>query len=128
MSLVLNIVARQDSGKPGLNPPEGITPQFDNPPNRNTEASVGMIICIVVTAFCAFTRGSFLIITRKKPKMEDYLSVASVAIFYSYIGVCFWFMEACGYYVHQWHVRVEDLVEIQYASGPQAQLGNLERV
>ncbi|RYP57203.1 hypothetical protein DL769_009633 [Monosporascus sp. CRB-8-3] len=80
MSLVLNLLNRQDSGRPGLEPPEGVTPQFDNPPNRKTEAYVGMIICIVVTAFCVFTRGSFLIITRKKPKIEDYLSVASVIV------------------------------------------------
>ncbi|CAH0022160.1 unnamed protein product [Clonostachys rhizophaga] len=104
----------QYSGKPGLAPPDGQVPQFDNPPNRDTEAMVGIIICILLTSFCVITRGTYLVSTRQRLTIGDFLSFASVTLFFAYIGILFWFREACGFYVHQWDKHLEDLPLVLY--------------
>jgi hypothetical protein len=73
------------SGKPGLEPPEGKFPQFDNPPNRNTEALAGIIICIVLTSFCIITRGTYMASTRQRLTLADceYLHLAG----FLFIGI-----------------------------------------
>ncbi|CAH0052153.1 unnamed protein product [Clonostachys solani] len=113
------------SGKPGLAPPDGYVSQFDNPPNRNTEALAGIIICIFLASFCVITRGTYLISTRQRLTVGDCLlpDVARttlspqgepVALYSAYIALLFWFKEACGFYVHQWDKHIEDLPLVLY--------------
>ena len=41
---------------PALPPPEGVTPNFDSPPNRNGLAWFVTTLCIVVTTLCLLLR------------------------------------------------------------------------
>lgn len=41
---------------PALPPPDGVTPNFDNPPNQNALAWVVTTLCMVVSTLCVCLR------------------------------------------------------------------------
>lgn len=57
--------------QPALDPPEGITPDFSNPPNRNGLAWFVTTFCTVVTALCCLIRGYTKIWVTRTLKIEE---------------------------------------------------------
>lgn len=41
---------------PALDPPPGVTPNFENPPNKNGLAVAVTTLCIVISTLCLFLR------------------------------------------------------------------------
>ncbi|KAH7304018.1 hypothetical protein B0I35DRAFT_484698 [Stachybotrys elegans] len=99
---------------PALAHPDGLRPNFDNPPNGNPAAYACIIICLLLASVSALTRTCFMLLTRTIPRIEDYLAVAAFALYLTYVYCAFWFMDICGYYVHQYNVRAVDMTEILY--------------
>ncbi|KAI1139196.1 hypothetical protein F5Y05DRAFT_381090 [Hypoxylon sp. FL0543] len=99
---------------PALPPPDGVIPNFDNPPRYNTSgyalcsfflavASIAMLLRVYARVWCA-----------KKVRLEDFLGFAGYALFTAYIVAVILVIERPGFYVHQWDVRVGDMPRILY--------------
>lgn len=57
--------------QPALDPPEGVTPDFSNPPNRNGLAWFVTTFCTVVTALCCLIRAYTKIWVARTLKIEE---------------------------------------------------------
>lgn len=55
---------------PAMAPPPGVTPNFEDPPNRNALAHAVMATCIVVSTFCLLVR-VYLAILSKRVKVSE---------------------------------------------------------
>jgi hypothetical protein len=60
-----------DLNKPALKPPPGIESNFDNPPNGNVQAHIGIAICIFVVFAGASLRAYSKIFCMKQVHLED---------------------------------------------------------
>ena len=62
---------------PALAPPRGVIPNFENPPNGNTTASVAFIVMMVVSTLCLVVRAYGKLYPRRMVYFEDGNSVTS---------------------------------------------------
>lgn len=60
-----------DANRPALQPPPGIEPDFDNPPNRNVEAHFGISICIFIVFTGVALRAYSKIFCMRQVHLED---------------------------------------------------------
>lgn len=60
-----------DPDKPALAPPPGIQSNFDNPPNGNVEAHIGIAICIFIVFVGGSLRAYSKIVCMKQVRLED---------------------------------------------------------
>lgn len=60
--------------EPALPAPDGITPEFDNPSNRNGLAWFVTKFCLVVSTLCLFLRTWVRTIKQKKLHIEESMS------------------------------------------------------
>ena len=65
-----------DLSLPALAPPDGIIPNFGNPPSGNTSASAAFIVMMVVSTFCLFVRAAGKLYPRRMIFFEDGKPVA----------------------------------------------------
>lgn len=56
---------------PALAPPEGVTPNFDNPPNGNAVASTSLILMMVISTLCILIRLYGKVYMTRKVHIED---------------------------------------------------------
>lgn len=56
---------------PALAAPEGVTPNFDNPPNKNGLAWIVTTLCMVVATICLFLRLFVRLWLEKKLRVEE---------------------------------------------------------
>lgn len=56
---------------PALAPPRGVIPNFENPPNGNTTASVAFIVMMVVSTLCLVVRAYGKLYPRRMVYFED---------------------------------------------------------
>ncbi|KAH7146125.1 hypothetical protein EDB81DRAFT_651229 [Dactylonectria macrodidyma] len=88
---------------PALEASDGVTPEFENPPNGNVLAWAVTTFCMVVTTLCLFIRAYGRIWLERKFTIEEaYWGTAYAA--YALIWTP-------GYYVHTWNLRMGDLVK-----------------
>ncbi|KAI5922875.1 hypothetical protein F4810DRAFT_671807 [Camillea tinctor] len=102
--------------EPGFPPPDGITPNFDNPSNDNTLGLCAVIICLVLATLAVVLRGISRLFYTKRLELEDYLGIIAYGF---YIG-CVWTVleiaRTIGLFVHQWDIRALDLVHFSYVA------------
>lgn len=65
---------------PALAPPPSVVPNFENPPNGNTTASVAFIVMMVVSTLCFFLRAYGKLYPRRMIYFEDGKSATSLFI------------------------------------------------
>lgn len=56
---------------PALAPPEGVTPDFDSPPNQNGLAWAVTTFCMVVATICLFIRAYAKLWVERNAKIEE---------------------------------------------------------
>lgn len=56
---------------PALAPPDGVIPNFDNPPNKNYIAQAVVPLCLVLTSIAVFLRVYARIFCVKKVEIPD---------------------------------------------------------
>ncbi|KAI0868695.1 hypothetical protein GGS24DRAFT_494363 [Hypoxylon argillaceum] len=88
---------------PALDPPPGIMPNFDNPPNGN---AIGLAITTVSISIstAALVLAAYVKLYRvRKAHLEDFFGLT--------VGVCYCVYDTAraGLLIHQWDVRVRDL-------------------
>lgn len=60
-----------DLDEPAYPPPDGITPNFDNPTNRNAFALGILVACVTVTTICFLMRIYARVYLLKKIRIEE---------------------------------------------------------
>ncbi|RYC64117.1 hypothetical protein CHU98_g2087 [Xylaria longipes] len=74
-----------DFNKPALQPPSGIEPNFDSPPNRNVEAHFAIAIGILIVFTGASLRAYSKIFCMKQVHLEDYVGLVALAPYIAFI-------------------------------------------
>ncbi|KAF1960479.1 hypothetical protein CC80DRAFT_392447, partial [Byssothecium circinans] len=94
---------------PGLMPPLGVRPNFDDPPNRNALCYSVLLLSICVSTIVVLVRTWARIFCIKKFRLEDFFMIAALAIYAGFIYIVWVCYLHPGSFVHQWNVRVKDL-------------------
>ncbi|KAK2923297.1 hypothetical protein FoTM2_016819 [Fusarium oxysporum f. sp. vasinfectum] len=97
---------------PALEAPNGVTPEFENPPNGNILAYRITTFCMVFTTLCAIIRlyGKWLL-ERKLGGVQEVFMICAYGAFCGAIYAAYAFINSPGSYVHTWNLRRSDLVE-----------------
>ncbi|KAI0503245.1 hypothetical protein F5B22DRAFT_558869 [Xylaria bambusicola] len=103
-----------DPDKPALAPPPGVQSNFDNPPNGNVEAHIGIAICIFIVFVGASLRAYSKIVCMKQVKLEDYVGLVALAPYIAFVYGVYNLMRTVGIYVHQWDVRASEIPSALY--------------
>ncbi|KAH6609747.1 hypothetical protein Trco_003093 [Trichoderma cornu-damae] len=85
-----------DLNGPALAPPEGVIPNLDHPENKNWLAWFTLLLFCVVSTICVFVRAY------------------GRGVFWGCLWASFSIIYTPGYYVHQWNVRLGDLIPLTY--------------
>ncbi|KAI3319525.1 hypothetical protein HD806DRAFT_548088 [Xylariaceae sp. AK1471] len=99
---------------PALAPPLGVTANFDNPPNENAIAHATFAICLFFATFSFLVRMYARVVGLRSAKIEDAFTFVAYATYIGYIYCCYRLMIEYGYFVHQWDLRLGDIIEITY--------------
>lgn len=121
---------------PALAPPPGVTPDFESPPNNNPLAIGVISACTAVSTICLLLRAYARVWLQRRVQIEEgvHLSchlcsgesitdcVFPVLTLCAY--GCFWgamyaeirLIDTPGYFVHQWNVRLKDMIPTTYVS------------
>ncbi|KAI0537289.1 hypothetical protein GGR58DRAFT_472479 [Xylaria digitata] len=101
--------------QPALKPPDGVEPNFDNPPNHNGLVLDVIIVFVVLATTFALIRMYSKLIVSRKANLEDALALLA---FGSYIGVVWAISRALSLrclFVHQWDIVLRDFLSALYA-------------
>ncbi|KAF2836640.1 hypothetical protein M501DRAFT_923261, partial [Patellaria atrata CBS 101060] len=101
---------------PAMEPPPGVIPNLDNPPNKDAIGYGVFLTCICLSSILVAIRLYAKIICTKLVKKEDYLVVVALGVFASFIYLSLEAVKFPGMYVHMWDVRLKDLSKILYVS------------
>ncbi|OQE07488.1 hypothetical protein PENVUL_c013G07687 [Penicillium vulpinum] len=103
-----------DLNGPALAPPDGVTPNFDNPPNNNALAIGVLSACAAVSTICLFIRAYGRIWLLRKVQIEEALTLCAYGCFWGALYAEIGLISTPGYFVHQWNIRLKDMILIQY--------------
>ncbi|KAB8265105.1 hypothetical protein BDV32DRAFT_134950 [Aspergillus pseudonomiae] len=103
-----------DLDEPAYPPPDGITPNFDNPTNRNAFALGILVACVTVTTICFLMRVYARVYLLKKIRIEEILAVLAYGCYWGPGYTAFAMVRKPGYFVHQWDVRCRDFILTNY--------------
>ncbi|KAI1339863.1 hypothetical protein F5Y15DRAFT_71834 [Xylariaceae sp. FL0016] len=99
---------------PALQPPLGVVPDFDSPPNRNDLAQATNALCLIATSVVVLIRAYAKLACVKKVEIEDFLALVALSTYVGCIYCSYSMLEVSGLFVHQWNVRLMDLSTILY--------------
>ncbi|KAI0809644.1 hypothetical protein GGR55DRAFT_679478 [Xylaria sp. FL0064] len=100
--------------KPALAPPPGVQSNFDNPPNGNVQAHIGIAICIFIVFVATSLRAYSKIVCMKDVKLEDYVGLVALAPYIAFVYGVYNLMRTAGIYVHQWDIRANAVPSALY--------------
>ncbi|KAM7188983.1 hypothetical protein V8F33_010317 [Rhypophila sp. PSN 637] len=95
---------------PALDPPEGVVPNFIDPPKDNTGAYAVLAICLVLSTAAILSRVYSRVFVVRQIFLADYLLFPGYVIYLAIIGICYKVAHSPGFYVHQWDVSLALLV------------------
>ncbi|PGG99347.1 hypothetical protein AJ80_09385 [Polytolypa hystricis UAMH7299] len=103
-----------DLDGPALAPPEGVTSNFDNPDNQNELALGVLVTCVAIATFSFLLRAYGRIYLLRRFQIEEALVTISYGLFWGCAWPTFELLKKPGYFVHQWDIRLRDLIPITY--------------
>ncbi|KAI1271928.1 hypothetical protein F5Y07DRAFT_381532 [Xylaria sp. FL0933] len=103
-----------DPNRPGLEPPPGVIPDFDNPPNDNRQANAGIAICLLLVFTSVSLRAYSKLFCVKQVHFEDYLALLALGPYIAFVYGLYSLYNLTGYYVHQWNVHIKVLPDALY--------------
>ncbi|KAI1412186.1 hypothetical protein F5Y13DRAFT_200180 [Hypoxylon sp. FL1857] len=100
---------------PAMQPPPGVVPNFNNPPNGNVMAQTVLGLCLALTTItvCGRLWIRFLL---KKIFIGDYLLILTYALNIVYIALAYSISTSPGAFVRMWNIRVADITPILHTS------------
>ncbi|KAI0392628.1 hypothetical protein F5Y17DRAFT_435669 [Xylariaceae sp. FL0594] len=103
--------------RPALAPPDGVTANFENPPNMNTLANGVLVAGIVLASLAILIRlhSWAFVLTSLRGRLEGVLVITGF-LFYLGYGICLLHIAngGLGWWVHQWDVTVGDTIDFSY--------------
>ncbi|XXG96157.1 hypothetical protein Hte_002436 [Hypoxylon texense] len=99
---------------PALAPPDGVIPNFDNPPNKNYIAAAVVPICLAATTIAVLLRTYARIFCVKKVGIPDALMAIAFGCYITDIYFGYRLQKNPGAFVHQWDIRLKDMPEILF--------------
>ncbi|KAJ4191816.1 hypothetical protein NW759_016656 [Fusarium solani] len=96
---------------PALEPPPGVTPEFDNPPNGNVLAWGVTTFCMIIATLCLFLRAYGRLWLERKVFVEEVLMICAYGAYWGTAYAAYALIWTPGYYVHTWNLRNGDLVK-----------------
>ncbi|RKU43781.1 hypothetical protein DL546_004585 [Coniochaeta pulveracea] len=99
---------------PALEPPAGVTANFDNPPNKNGLAWFVTTFCMVISTLFLLVRLYAKIWVRKETRTEEILMVLAYGAYWGTAYAGYGMIYTPGYFVHQWNMRNGDLIRPLY--------------
>ncbi|KAK7543209.1 hypothetical protein IWX49DRAFT_600651 [Phyllosticta citricarpa] len=100
--------------QPALAAPDGVTPQFDNPPNENALAWFVTTFCMVVATTFFLLRAYGRLCVEKKFGVEEALMICAYGAYWGTAYAAYGLISTPGYYVHMWNLHNRDLVRPLY--------------
>ncbi|KAI0153313.1 hypothetical protein GGR57DRAFT_513151 [Xylariaceae sp. FL1272] len=94
---------------PALAAPEGINPDFENPPNLNTVAVAATTVSVVLVTTLVLLRAYARLVIVRRLQLQDYICFVSYLSFVGYVYSLYSSVNGVGLFVHQWNVLVRDL-------------------
>ncbi|KAI1754179.1 cytochrome P450 [Xylaria castorea] len=105
--------SEQQLNGPALAPPDGVVPNFTNPPNEDALGIAVISICLVLATTAGLLRAYSRIIVTAKLRIEDckFLGLVAFAFYAALAWSIFVYIHYVGILVHQWNVQLKNLVE-----------------
>ncbi|ROW12542.1 hypothetical protein VMCG_00505 [Cytospora schulzeri] len=113
-SLIIPREALNLSG-PSLQPPAGVQPQLDNPPNRNDVAVPVIVTCIVVSSVLILVRIYSKLIS-KEFHLRDSTGLAFKVFYWPCIYYNWCLTYTPGWMVHQWDISLKELIAYNHVT------------
>ncbi|PNP85076.1 hypothetical protein FNYG_01601 [Fusarium nygamai] len=107
-------MATIDLDGPALAPPKGEVSNLNDPPNQNGLAYTVLIICAVITTICFLLRAYGRVYLLKKFQTEEILTTLAYGNYWGAAYATFKMVDTPGYFVHQWNVRLKDVIPTNY--------------
>ncbi|KAK7936646.1 uncharacterized protein PG986_015084 [Apiospora aurea] len=95
---------------PALAPPDNTMPNFDNPSNNNGLAQGILATCLALTTLMFLIRLYARFVLIRRVGFEEFLLIASYAFTLAFISRGYYQLNIVGFFVHQWDVRVRDMI------------------
>ncbi|KAJ4397790.1 hypothetical protein N0V93_002027 [Gnomoniopsis smithogilvyi] len=96
---------------PAMEAPEGVTPDFDNPPNQNALAWFVTTFCMVIATACLLVRLYSRVWQQGKFRHIEALMVCGYGAYWATAYAGYSMIFTPGYYVHQWNLHNRDLIQ-----------------
>ncbi|KAI2641464.1 hypothetical protein GGS26DRAFT_4788 [Hypomontagnella submonticulosa] len=103
-----------DLNAPALPPPDGITPNFDNPPNANDLAWGVLMACAAISTICVILRFYGRVFLLRKVQAEEIMVILAYGNFWGAEYATLRMIDKPGYFVHQWDLRIGALIPTAY--------------
>ncbi|KAI0023351.1 hypothetical protein F4780DRAFT_729424 [Xylariomycetidae sp. FL0641] len=97
---------------PALAPPQGVIPNFENPPNRDAAAQAVNCLGLVISSAVLLLRAYARLCCMKRIQIEDFLALAAYGTYLGCVYCSYDVLDISGLFVHQWDVRLGDLPAI----------------
>ncbi|KAG5787914.1 hypothetical protein H9Q69_013028 [Fusarium xylarioides] len=107
-------MATLDLDGPALAPPKDEVSNLNDPPNQNGLAYTVLIICAVITTICFLLRAYGRVYLLKKFQTEEILTTLAYGNYWGAAYATFKMVDTPGYFVHQWNVRLKDVIPTNY--------------
>ncbi|KAI1461803.1 hypothetical protein F4805DRAFT_245270 [Annulohypoxylon moriforme] len=101
---------------PALNPPDGVKPNFTNPPNHSDLGLAVIVLCLVLATSTFLMRMYSRIFVMKTMHVEDYLGLVAFGLFLGCAACLLAMLHYTGFFVHQWDIQVKQLLAYSYVS------------
>ncbi|KAH7015830.1 hypothetical protein EDB80DRAFT_833012 [Ilyonectria destructans] len=99
---------------PALEPPTGVTANFDHPPNRNGLAWAVTTFCMVVATLCLLLRAYARLWLARKVSAEEVLMILAYGAYWGTAYAAYALIWSPGYYIHTWNLHNKDLIKPLY--------------
>ncbi|PYH89516.1 hypothetical protein BO71DRAFT_434746, partial [Aspergillus ellipticus CBS 707.79] len=96
---------------PALAAPDGVTPNFDNPPNRNSYAWGITTVCTIIATSCLCLRSYVRLWLDRKIRVEDVFAICAYGAYWGTAYAGYEMIKTPGYYVHEWNLTNGDLIQ-----------------
>ncbi|KAI6084003.1 hypothetical protein F4821DRAFT_271385 [Hypoxylon rubiginosum] len=99
---------------PALAPPDGVMPNFENPPNKNYIAAAVVPLCLTVTTIAVLLRVWARVFLLRKVGLPDALMAIAFGCYLVDIYFGYRLQANPGSFVHQWDIQLKNMPDILF--------------
>ncbi|KAI0849725.1 hypothetical protein F5Y00DRAFT_261171 [Daldinia vernicosa] len=96
---------------PAMEPPLGVVPNYDNPPNQNKMVLAVVSVCLIVSSIAVILRFYLKLAVLRKMQLQDYFLLAAFILYIAILIMYCRLVDYPGWYVHMWDVRMGGMIE-----------------